>query len=160
VADEVVVVLSPDGAEPPLAPDVLFARDPEPFGGPLVGLIAGLGRATHDRVILVGGDMPSLEPAVLRLLLDGLDVADASVLETDAGAGPFPLALRRSGAIATATRLVDAGERRLLSLVEALSAAVVPLTTWTALDPSRRTLRDVDRPSDLVPPSDTPADPA
>jgi molybdopterin-guanine dinucleotide biosynthesis protein A len=150
VAEEIVVVISPHAPEPPLVIPARFARDPEPFGGPLVGLVAGLDVTVHDRIIVVAGDMPTLEPAVLRLVLDRLDMADAAALDTEDGLSPFPLALRRSPGVITARQLVAAGERRFLALTEALSAIHVPASAWTALDPLRRTLRDVDRPEDLA----------
>jgi molybdopterin-guanine dinucleotide biosynthesis protein A len=85
VADDVVVVLSPDGDEPGgLAAGVRFVRDPERFGGPIVGLRAGLDVVRGDRVVIVGGDMPSLVPGVLRRLLETLDGEDAAHIRPEA----------------------------------------------------------------------------
>jgi hypothetical protein len=47
--------------------------------------------------------------------------------------------------------LLHAGERRLRALSDALRTAVIDESTWLALDPERRTLRDVDEPGDLPP---------
>ncbi len=71
VASVVVVVLAPD--DPRALPDaVIRAHDPDAHEGPLAGLAAGLAACPRevDRAIVVGGDMPSLRPAVLALLLD------------------------------------------------------------------------------------------
>lgn len=152
VAATVVVVLAP--ADDRAVPDgVIVARDAQPFEGPLAGTAAGLEALPDDveRLVVVGGDMPSLVPDVLRALLDALDTADAAVLEDG---GPLPMALRREPAVDRAHRLLETGERRLRALPEGLVAAVVPVATWRAVDPDAATLRDVDVPSDLDDPVD------
>ena len=94
--------------------------------------------------------MPSLEPAVLHLLVDAIDPeTSAAVLEGDDRARPLPMALRRNDAEAAARRLLADGERRLRALPTTLGAAVVPAATWRVLDPDGGTLRDVDVPADL-----------
>ncbi len=67
VADEVVVVIA-SGADRPdgLPGSVVLVHDPEPDGGPLMGLAAGLETVSGEIVLVVGGDMPALEPSVLR----------------------------------------------------------------------------------------------
>jgi molybdopterin-guanine dinucleotide biosynthesis protein A len=95
----VVVVLGPDTPDPDWMPDgVRIAHDAEPFGGPLAGLVAGLEAIDDEIAVVVGGDMPSLSPAVLRLLattLAGTDPAASARLQTtepetahDSGHGP------------------------------------------------------------------------
>ncbi|HYN70712.1 MAG TPA: molybdenum cofactor guanylyltransferase [Candidatus Eisenbacteria bacterium] len=76
VADEVIVVGPASGGVAltdldglPAAVRVELVRDPVAFGGPLIGLRSGLGAATGVLAIVVGGDMPRLEPAVLRAML-------------------------------------------------------------------------------------------
>jgi molybdopterin-guanine dinucleotide biosynthesis protein A len=149
VADEVIVVLAPHAPEPSLAADVTFARDPEPHQGPLIGLLAGLRVATGHRAIVIGGDMPTPDPEVLRLLLDGLGQAAASALSDGRDLRPLPLALVRDPALEAAARLTTSGERRLRGLLAALDALAVPEAAWRTLDPSARTLHDIDVPSDL-----------
>jgi hypothetical protein len=46
--------------------------------------------------------------------------------------------------------LLDAGQRSLRSLVRALDAGRIPAAEWRNLDPDGLTLRDIDRPEDLV----------
>ena len=41
------------------------------------------------------------------------------------------------------------GERSLRAWLQAMRMAVIDEATWTALDPERATLRDVDEPADL-----------
>lgn len=163
VCGEVVVVVAPDGGRVPPGPSfraVRFVADPEPFGGPLVGTAAGLGAATGEIALVAGGDMPWLEPAVLRLLVAALDVPGAhraaAVLEGAAGGRDgapgverFPFALRTAEARLAAGRLVGAGERRMRMLLRDLDPVRIPEERWRLLDPEARTTRDVDRPEDL-----------
>jgi molybdenum cofactor guanylyltransferase len=156
VASEVVVVTSP-GVERAVPEGIILVEDPHPFEGPLVGLVTGLESLDEsiERVIVVGGDMPSLEPGVLALLIAALhDDIDAAVLETDDGRAVIPSGLRRGPQLARARDLVASGERRLGAVLDGSRVAVVARGTWTAVDPDGRTLRDVDRPSDLDRPSD------
>ena len=72
VCREVVLVLAPEVPIPDLPPEVApivrVARDPEPFGGPLVGLAAGLAAATGRWAVVVAGDQPGLRSELLRFL--------------------------------------------------------------------------------------------
>ena len=155
VATEVVVVSEPSSVRAaPIRPGVPvhLVEDPEPFGGPLVGLLAGLEAAAEPLVLVVGGDMPSLRADVLRLLIARLvHDPDRSVV-TLAARGrivPLPMALRTGAATDVARRLIGDGERRLRGLAERLPAAVIDEAEWRPLDPDGDTLRDVDRPEDL-----------
>ncbi len=150
VAGEVVVVLAP-GATRDVPPGVLVAHDSEAYEGPLAGLAAGLGAlpAGVERVVVVGGDMPSLQAAVLRLLVDAVaDPTSPAAAVLDEG-GPMPMAVRPAEAAVVVRDLLAAGERRLRALPERLGASVMPGATWRALDPEAATLRDIDRPADL-----------
>ena len=150
VATDVVVVVAPDGSSPE-RPDVRVVRDATAFEGPLVGLLAGLGAARESAVLVTAGDMPELRQAVADALLAELigSGVDAVVLEDAGRPRPLPMAIARDPGRAAAQRLIDAGERRLRALVEALAATVIPEQTWRALDPEGRSLRDVDTPNDL-----------
>jgi molybdopterin-guanine dinucleotide biosynthesis protein A len=151
VATDVVVVVAPNGA-PTIASGVMVARDRQAYDGPLAGLATGLAALDPEveHVIVVGGDMPNLVPAVLERLLGLVDRADAAILEDDAGPRPLPMAARRSIVQPAADRLLANGERRLRALLAELDAVVaINRAIWRADDPSGETLRDVDVPGDL-----------
>ena len=157
VADEVLVVLAP-GDERSLAATasatpVRRVVDPEMYGGPLVGLLAGLEAAAQPLVVVTGGDMPTLEPSVLDAMIRALAASetgtDAIVLASRGDRPPLPAALRTGAATSVARRLVGDGERRLRSLFERLPTRALAEGEWRPLDPSGATLRDVDRPTDL-----------
>jgi molybdenum cofactor guanylyltransferase len=152
---EVVVVTEPGAtrrAPAAIGVPIHVVEDPEPFGGPLVGLLAGLEAASEPLVLVVGGDMPTLRADVLRLLVTRLvHGSDASVV-TLASLGrivPLPMALRTGAATDVTRRLLGDGERRLRSLADWLPAIAVDEREWRPLDPDGATVRDVDRPEDL-----------
>ena len=154
---EVIVVVGPEGV--PTLPGRLpvpmrIARDDEPGGGPLIGVIAGLEESTAPTVVVVGGDMPALVPAVLLELDRRLASAPGSVGAVALMDGdrlrPLPCALRREVALATAAALRQAGRSRLRDLLERLVAAPIPESEWRAIDPEGRSLLDVDSPEDLA----------
>jgi molybdopterin-guanine dinucleotide biosynthesis protein A len=146
-----VIVVGAQGTAPALPPDVKLAVDRAEFEGPLSGLASGLAvlGPRIDQVVVVGGDMPSLVPAVLRRLLLELVAHEAAVLADDAGPRPLPMAVRPDPAREAAERLLAAGERRLRALIGELDTFVIPPATWRRDDPDAATLRDVDTPADL-----------
>jgi molybdopterin-guanine dinucleotide biosynthesis protein A len=153
VCDNVVVVLAPGTATVGLPPGVRAAFDPTAGEGPLAGTQAGLlATATADLVILAGGDMPDLRSSVLREMLRVAEEAgvDAVALADGDHYRPLPCVLRPAPAADAAHSLLHAGRRRLRDLLASLHTAVIDEPTWTALDPDRRTLFDIDEPGDLL----------
>jgi molybdopterin-guanine dinucleotide biosynthesis protein A len=150
---EVVVVLAPDGPEPPLPPDVAvrFARDARPGEGPLAGVSAGLHAARTHVALVVAGDMPELvTPVLAEMLRVAAEAsADAVALLDGERVRPVPCVLRVEAAAPVADALLGSGRRRLRDLIDALHVVTIEERTWCALDPGRRTLLDVDEPGDL-----------
>lgn len=149
-ADQVVVVLAPDAPMPPLPEAVVIARDDVAHQGPLAGLVAGLAATRTEIAVVLGGDMPRLDPAVLRLLADTIaqpDGPDAAVLEADPPTA-LPMAVRVAPALAAARRLLAADRRALRGILAALHATTVPAAAWCAIDPDGHTLDDIDLPTD------------
>lgn len=148
-----IVVLAPGVKEPamPAGIRVAFARDAIEGEGPLRGLSAGLGVVDAEWVVLAGGDMPDLQPAVLREMLRAArETGVAAVTLSDGGTErPLPCVLRTVPATDAARALLEAGRRSLRDLLAVVATAVVDEPTWTALDPERRTLWDVDEPTDM-----------
>jgi molybdopterin-guanine dinucleotide biosynthesis protein A len=152
IATDVVVVTGPDSSLV-LPVGIRVVRDRVAYGGPLLAVVTGLAAARHASVVVVGGDMPWLRRDVLTLMLETLiPVYEAAALQFDDRRQQLPLALRREAALHAARRLTDSGERRLGSLLDALSVATIAEDAWRALDPDAATLRDIDTPGDLPPP--------
>ena len=158
----VVVVIPPIRAEPRLPLDLVIpiatVRDRAPFGGPLAGLASGLAAlpgatadATPEVVLLVGGDQPSLSPAVLIELAGRIRAGGtaAALADPTGRLRPLPMALALGAATRTAAELLAAGETRLRALPEALDARILAFADWTRLDPSAASLADIDLASDL-----------
>ncbi|HSL76145.1 MAG TPA: molybdenum cofactor guanylyltransferase [Candidatus Limnocylindrales bacterium] len=146
-----IVVVAATRSMPDIASDVDLVHDERPFEGPLAGLAVGL-RAVDpgiERVIVVGGDMPTVVPAVLDRLLSSLERRQAAVLADEERARALPLALRRSAAAEAAEHLLEHGERRLRALLERLDVEVLAPERWREDDADGETLRDVDVPDDL-----------
>jgi molybdenum cofactor guanylyltransferase len=153
ICDQVVVVVGTDADTPPMPTDVhvTFARDAAADEGPLRGLAAGLEVANATRAVVAGGDMPDLQPGVLREMLRASQETRAVAVALSDGGDPRPLpCVLATEAAAQATRqLLDGGRRSLRDLLAAVTTVVVDEPTWTALDPQRRTLVDVDEPGDV-----------
>jgi molybdenum cofactor guanylyltransferase len=154
VSGVVVVVVAPDAPDPAVASSVplRIARDAVQAQGPLAGLIAGLAVVREPLCVVAAGDMPFLRASVLGLMVRvaSEDPSGAVVLGGGGGPRPLPCVLRTEEALGEARPAFESGDRSLRSLIEALGARVIPERDWAALDPDRRTLRDVDRPQDLA----------
>jgi molybdenum cofactor guanylyltransferase len=156
IADEIVVVIAP-GVERPegLPVHARIVHDFEYDAGPLLGLAAGLDAIDARQVLVVGGDMPALDGDVLRLLVAALEAhpdMEAACLAVEGSARPsvLPSALRRVAAQRACREAIAAGDRRLRGCLERMATTLVPVEEWQALDPTGRTLLDIDRPDDLV----------
>jgi molybdopterin-guanine dinucleotide biosynthesis protein A len=153
VCQDLIVVLAPDAPEPP-PPEgltVRFVRDSVGDEGPLRGIASGLAATDAEWVVVAGGDMPDLIPAVLSVTLRRGEEGEADAIALHDGDRPRPLpcVLRRAPALKAATSLLEDGRRSVHELLEAVPLVVIDEATWTALDPERRTLVDVDEPGDL-----------
>ncbi len=125
-----------------------LVRDPEPFVGPLVAVSNALGDLDGDDVALVvAGDMPWLEPALLADLARAASEpgAVAASLVVDGRDEPLPLALRVAPGREAARALVDDGVRRLGALLEALDRGLRRLPVGASA------VRDVDTAADMEP---------
>jgi molybdopterin-guanine dinucleotide biosynthesis protein A len=151
---EVVVVLAPGAEAPAFGAGLVvrYAWDAREGEGPLAGLEAGLAEVATELALVTGGDMPYLSPAVLLEMLRVADEAPAeAVALADGGvARPLPCVVRVDRARANTRVLLRAGERSVRALLDSLRVAVIAEPTWRRLDPDRGTLRDVDRPGDLL----------
>lgn len=151
---EVIVVVAPDGVAPSFPPGVPVrtVRDATADQGPLEGVLAGLVAVGSGLAFVVAGDMPEVSTAVamemLRVAANDTTIQAVTLQDGDRFR-PLPLVVRIAPALEAAHALRHGGERRLRALPEALRTAVIDERTWHGLDPDRRTVWDVDEPSDL-----------
>ncbi len=143
-ADPVVLV----GGDPAWADalDLTLVADRWPGLGPVGGIATALSALSADVEVLlvVACDQPWIQPrdlvALVQALVEGpmLDVVVG--LTPDRSRQPFPAAWRPTVGPALAA-MVEAGERRLLGVIDQLSVGAV------AIDPASAS--DIDEPSDL-----------
>ena len=162
----ILVVITPELDEPTLPPELRprlrLVRDPESYGGPLIGLRTGLAAAPPSSVAIVSaGDQPGLRPALLRALVEarsapmdaglpgGRTRAAVVLVDPNGVTRPLPCVVDRDRGLAAADRLIAGGERRLRALLAALDAREVLEAVWRATDPSAAWTLDIDRPEDL-----------
>lgn len=151
---EIVLVLAAGAAEPQLpllGTSVRVVRDPAADQGPLVALASAFNGVTTEWALLVGGDMPDIKPALLRAMAERTQTSTADVvaLADKDEAWPMPALFRVSAARPAAARLVEAGERRLRSIVSELNVERLDEQWWSQHDPAGSWRRDIDRPSDI-----------
>jgi len=160
LADDIVLAGPvPDGLVGQPGASVRNVIDAEPFAGPLVALAGALREARGSLALVVGGDMPSLVPAVLAAMLDRLDAdleLDAVILAPPAAATDepqrrqvLPLALRVESGASVSARAVVEGDRSLHRMLDRLRFVELAPADWLGLDPGALTLLDIDRPADL-----------
>ncbi|MFN8584358.1 MAG: molybdenum cofactor guanylyltransferase [Dehalococcoidia bacterium] len=151
VVDEIVVVGAPGRALPEVRSARTLRRvdDPVEGEGPLAGLLAGLASTEAERCVVVGCDQPALAPALLRLLLDGLDGARSVAPLVEGRAQPLVSAVRREirGELEAA---FAGGERALRALTQVDGAALLDEATWRTADPDARSFVGVNTPEDLA----------
>jgi molybdopterin-guanine dinucleotide biosynthesis protein A len=153
VAGRLIVVAAP-GVHPAI-PSELVARvrivnDPEPFGGPLVGLAAALAAVQTPLALVAGGDMPRMVPAVLHRLVSAIGPGHgAVVLDVPGRLQPLPMAIVAAAALAAVKPILDRGGRSLRELLDELGASSIPGAAWLTLDPAGATIVDIDRPGDF-----------
>jgi len=152
LSHDVLALVAQDGDASSALGQARIARDRNASPGPLVALDEGLRLARHELVLLVAADMPTLAPAVLRLLVDRALSTGAPVvaLESDGRAQPLPVVLRRGAVAEWIAELVAGGERRLRAVLDAAGTVAVSAPEWLGVDPAGDTLRDIDTAEDLT----------
>lgn len=120
-------------------------------GGPLHGIAGGLSACATTWMIVVAGDMPYLQPAVIELLCERMAVAvDAVAFEIDGRPQPLLCAVKQA-TFEIVQGAFRAGERKASRVLTDLGLAV----TWIRepelrrVDPELRSFANVNTPADL-----------
>lgn len=149
----VVVVGAPDRPLPGLPEGVEIVEDAVAEQGPLQGLHDGLAALAGrvDAALATGVDAPLLRPEVVQLLARALERSGAQAAVPCLASDRRPLpAVYRVELAATAQRLLDGGERRLRSLVEAVAVTAVPEEELRLVDPRLGSLAPLNTPDELA----------
>ncbi len=149
---EVVLVGAPGRALPEVTTTLPLRHttDPVEGEGPLQGILAGLEAASCEVALVVGCDMPYLEPALLTLLADrALDGARLVVPLHDGRPEGLCSAWRRD-AIEVVRAHLAAGDRAVMSVAGDLHALRLTPEEYAAADPTSRSFVNVNTPEELA----------
>lgn len=144
VADEVIVI-------GPWAPVGTFCVvEPIRFGGPLSGLICGLEQVRSNFVLVLAGDHPLLQNALLVELLRLCTMGDSAAVVPVTEHGPQPLvACYNRSVLADAERLIASGDRSMKALLQQIQTNYLGEDEWRKFDVEGHSFLDVDSPIDL-----------
>lgn len=148
-AEEVLLVGGDRARHAPLG--LRHVDDETPGAGPVAGLATALraSRATRA-VLIVGCDLPLLEPALLRSLV-ALVAGDVDAVVPRVGERAQPLCAAYAPRIAAlASARVASGDPRLVPFVESLRVRWVDEPALRAVDPTLRSFVNVNTPDDLA----------
>jgi molybdopterin-guanine dinucleotide biosynthesis protein A len=123
--------------------------DFDPPVGPLGGIAAGLAAMDHELSIVVACDMPFLNLDLFRYLIERAADVDAVVPLTGDQFEPLHAVYRRSCLAAIQRRLAN-NERRVISFFQDVRLSAVPEAEWRAIDPTGRSLSNLNTPADLA----------
>ena len=121
--------------------------DRRPGEGPLAGLETAL-LASGGDVLLVGGDMPFLQPDLLRLLLD--EPGEAVVPRLGGQHVQPMLSCFAHEIIERTCAALDAGQRSLVGFLATLDTHYLDEDRLRAVDPELLTFFDIDTADDLA----------
>jgi molybdopterin-guanine dinucleotide biosynthesis protein A len=114
--------------------------------GPLSGIAAGLAASTTDLNLVVACDMPLINAAVLQRLVEAIGGEhDICVAMIDGHASAL-CGVYRSRVAKTAQSLFDAGERRVMPLLDLVQTKRVDAALLRDIDPNLETFLSCDTP--------------
>jgi molybdenum cofactor guanylyltransferase len=143
ISVEVVVVSGPHLTLPQFSGNVQVVSDENPRQGPLAGIFYGLRAATTDLCFACGCDLPFVRPELAGFLVDRLSGADGAMFEWNGFPQPL-LAVYRKRLAASLSSLIEAGERRAVSILEHARIVLIPSAELHAIDPEGLSFLDVD----------------
>jgi molybdopterin-guanine dinucleotide biosynthesis protein A len=153
VASEVVLVRAPGQVLPSVgAPcPIVTVKDAVAGEGPLYGMATGLAAAHGARCLLLGVDMPFLQPALLRLLVETLRSGNgARWILPIAENRPQPLCSAMAlDALPVLRAHIEAGDRAPMAVAADLGMLRLGEDVWRVADPSGLSFVDVDTPEAL-----------
>jgi molybdopterin-guanine dinucleotide biosynthesis protein A len=126
-----------------------IVADAVPDAGPLAGLAAGLAALASEWALLVGCDMPTIAPDLLRLLVAYRQGAQAVVpLNQDDRPEPLCALYHRSCLPVIQDRLAS-GDYAMMAWLPLVVTHYIPTAEVRAVDPTLRSFRNLNTPADL-----------
>ena len=124
--------------------------------GPLIGIASALIQSTSTTNLIVGADMPLVQPRLLNKLAEVLEETNPFAQESlplwvipkSDHIQPLCSAIS-SKSLSIIKEAIQDSVRAPGQLIESLNAIVLDEKQWTATDPDRMSFRDIDTPADL-----------
>jgi molybdopterin-guanine dinucleotide biosynthesis protein A len=113
--------------------------------GPLAGIASGLSASKTDVNLVVACDMPLIDPAVLERMVTLIGDADVCVAVNDGHASAL-CGVYRSRVGPVAQSMFDAGERRVMPLLDRVQTKRVDAAVFRDIDPNLLTFLSCDTP--------------
>jgi molybdenum cofactor guanylyltransferase len=148
VAEETILVVNDDSLAG--TSGVRFVRDPEPHAGVLPALLAALETATRPLAALVACDMPFLDGALLRWLVDRSAEFDVVIPTVGDQLQPMHAVYRRDVCRAAIAAALARGDRRMISFLDAVRVRRVAEDELRRLDPNLRSFFNINTAEDLA----------
>jgi molybdopterin-guanine dinucleotide biosynthesis protein A len=145
VAAEIVVAANATHLYAPFADRCV--PDKYPGVGTLGGIHAGLAAAAHELALVVGCDMPFLNPTVLRWFVEAAEDADVVILRRGEWVEPLHAVYRQS-CLPAIEASIGAGRRRVISFFDAVRVRYVDLAEIAHLDPELSSFRNINTPEE------------
>lgn len=149
IVEPVVVVAALEQELPTLPDSIQIARDEYDSFGPLAGIATGLAKLKDqcEAAFVTSCDVPLLSPDFVRAVVARLEGHDAAV-PNDGQFDHVLAAAYRTWLEATARKLLVAGQRRPLRLIEAANSCRIPVDELRTADPNLDSLRNCNTPED------------
>jgi molybdopterin-guanine dinucleotide biosynthesis protein A len=154
-ADRVIVVAAPGQTISHLEAGVQVIRDDRPGDGPLAGIGRGLQYFRSEgagdcisQAFVTACDVPLLKPGLIDFLFDQLSDHDAVVMQSEGRLHPL-CGVYRTSVAPTATELLDAGQRRPLTLLQTVNTRTISADLARTVDPDLSSLVNVNTPEEF-----------
>lgn len=158
LCDDLVVVLNDPDAWPGLP--ARLVGDVYPAGGALGGIYSGLAAARHAHALVVAADMPLLNEALLRWMIEQPRDYDVLVprLADDRERGGKPRnrlgveslhAIYSRACLEPMARQLDAGNPQVIGFFPEVRVRIVEAVAFAELDPQGHAFRNVNTPEEL-----------
>ncbi len=147
--DEVLIVA--DAVEPFQSLGVRVVVDLIPGRAALGGLFTGLHYAGNERVFAAASDMPWINPAAIRIVLDRSGSGDIVIPELDGKLQPMHAAYSKN-CLATIKVLLETEHLKVQDLCRSpnLQVQKIPRSVFSAVDPDLRSFFNINTPEDLA----------
>ena len=151
VVSPIVVVAAREQPLPPLPEDIAVTRDEREQRGPLEGLRAGLKALPNSVEVayITSCDVPLLEPAFVKRMIELLGDHDIAVMEIDGFPHPLSAVYRRD-TLPHVEALLEKDKLRPVFLFDAVRTRRVRPEEMLSADPQLRTLRNLNTREDYL----------